>query len=373
MTAASPSTLASSVDSTLEALDPHAWDRLVAAMPHPTPFLLHGWIASWWRHYADGRELAVHTLRTGDRLHAALPLMVEATSLGPTVARFVGAPDSTLADIVAPSGADRAGLRGLVDGAVDRHRLADLFSLSPDGHLASMLPAACLTTRSHAPVMDLRDGWDETFARKASRRRRALYRRRWRQLRAAGPVELVVATEPGDVRSALEDAFHLHALRWRGRRDVSMFGDKRGRAFHREALAAVARAGAVRLVVLRVSGVPVAFTCSLHAGGRMFLHRLAFDPAYGRLSPGILVTLEAIRLAAEDGATHVEFLRGTERYKMELCDRVDVLSEAVLARGGFAHVAGAVLTGSTRAARSMAAGRRSGRALVSACKRWRGQ
>ena len=30
------------------------WDGLVRAMPRPSPFLLHGWLAEWWRHYCDG-------------------------------------------------------------------------------------------------------------------------------------------------------------------------------------------------------------------------------------------------------------------------------------------------------------------------------
>jgi CelD/BcsL family acetyltransferase involved in cellulose biosynthesis len=179
-------------------------------------------------------------------------------------------------------------------------------------------------------------------------------------------VDLSVATGEREVSDALDDAFRVHELRWRDRPDISTFADKRGRAFNRAALAALAQSDGVRLVTVRVAGAPVAFTCSLHTAGRMFLYRLAFDPAYGRISPGILVTLEAIRLAADEGATHVEFLRGTERYKMELGDRLDELGEAMVARGGRAHVAKALVDGRTRAARSMGAGRRAGRQLARA-------
>ena len=357
------------VETTFDAIDGGQWDQLVRSMPRPTPFLLHGWIVPWWRHYGARRELAIHAARAGGRLVAALPLAADTTWPGTPVARFVGAPDSTLADIVAPADADRSTLRRLVDDAVARHRLLDLYSLAPDGHLASILERRSLRTRTRAAVMDLSDGWEDAYRRKTSGRRRSLHRRRWRQLRDGGRVELSVATGGSDVARALEDAFRVHALRWSGRPDVSTFADERGRAFNRVALAALARSGAVRLVTLHVSGVPVAFTCSLHTGGRMFVYRLAFDPAYGRCSPGILVTLEAIRLAAEAGATHVEFLRGTERYKMELGDRVDVLSEAVIARGGRAACAKALVDGRTRTDRVLAAGRRAARDLVRAKRR----
>jgi len=364
--AVAPAAMQVTTDTTFDTIDAERWDELVGSMPRPTPFLLHGWLVPWWRHYGAGREPAIHVSRAGGRLAAALPLMVGRTCARTPVARFVGAPDSTLADIVAPAETDERTLHRLLDAAVAEHRLLDLYSLAPDGHLASILPARCLRTRTRAPVMDMRDGWEDVFARKTSGRRRALYRRRWRQLRAAGPVELSVATEERDVAPALEDAFRIHALRWRGRPDVSTFADERGREFNRAAMAALARSGCVRMVTLRVAGAPVAFTCSLHTGGRMFLYRLAFDPQYGRCSPGILVTLEAIRLAAEEGATHVEFLRGTERYKTELGDRFDVLSEAVVARGGRAQVAKALVNGGTRANRAMVASRRAGRQLAKA-------
>ena len=364
--AVAPATTDVATESTFDALDAVRWDELVGSMPRPTPFLLHGWIVPWWRHYGADRELAIHVSRADGRLVAALPLMVGTAWPGTPIARFVGAPDSTLADIVAPPAPDRRMLCRLLDGAIGKHRLLDLYSLAPDGHLASILPSRSLRTRALAAVMDVRDGWENVLARKASRRRRSLHRRRWRQLRAAGRVDVSVATDERDVAVALEDAFRVHALRWRGRPDISTFADERGRAFNRTALTALARTNAVRLVTLRISGAPVAFTCSLHVGRRMFLYRLAFDPQYGRCSPGILVMGEAIRLAAEEGATHVEFLRGTERYKTELADRFDVLTEAVVARGRRAQVARAVVNTGTRANRAMVAGRRAGRELVRA-------
>ena len=45
----------------------------------------------------------------------------------------------------------------------------------------------------------------------------------------------------------------------------------------------------------------------------MFFYRLAFDPDYARLSPGLLTTLAAIEAAAAEGVERVEFLGGDER------------------------------------------------------------
>jgi CelD/BcsL family acetyltransferase involved in cellulose biosynthesis len=58
---------------------------------------------------------------------------------------------------------------------------------------------------------------------------------------------------------------------------------------------------------------------------RVYLHRLAFDPAFSRCSPGLVNALDSLRVAAEEGATRVEFLGGAERYKVELADGFEPL------------------------------------------------
>jgi CelD/BcsL family acetyltransferase involved in cellulose biosynthesis len=71
----------------------------------------------------------------------------------------------------------------------------------------------------------------------------------------------------------------------------------------------------------------------------MYVHRLAFDPALSRYSPGLVSTLETLRVASDEGMTKVEYLGGGERYKLELSDRLEPLQQAV---GLSRNAAGAV-------------------------------
>ncbi|HEX2434498.1 MAG TPA: hypothetical protein VHI55_11185, partial [Gaiellaceae bacterium] len=54
----------------LEALG-GSWDDLVRSMARPSPYLLHGWLVEWWRHYGRKATLAVHVAFEGDRLVGA--------------------------------------------------------------------------------------------------------------------------------------------------------------------------------------------------------------------------------------------------------------------------------------------------------------
>jgi CelD/BcsL family acetyltransferase involved in cellulose biosynthesis len=319
------STTAASVEtvSTGEAFEALAgqWDPLVRAMPRPSPFMLHGWLAEWWRHYGDGAELAVHVARRDGRLVGALPIVVRRRA-GLRVASFMGGRLSVLPDVLLAPEADpstaEALLGRLAAGGCD---VADFHGLPAGSRTAAVLGDRLhLVERIEAPVLDLTPGWDAVYRAKTNAKKRNLHRRRRRQLGELGTLTTTVARELADLEPALEEAFRLHALRWEGRPDGSGFATDVGMRFHRAVLPRLAAIDAPRIVTLRLDGRAIAFHYWFALAGRMYVHRLAFDPELGRWSPGLVNTLDAIESAADEGLARVEFLGGDERYKLELAD-----------------------------------------------------
>jgi CelD/BcsL family acetyltransferase involved in cellulose biosynthesis len=189
-------------------------------------------------------------------------------------------------------------------------------------------------------VLELADGWEGVYRAKTSSKTRNLHRRRRRQLAELGDVEVHVARAPEDLPPALEDAFRIHDLRWDGRPDGSGFTSPAGKRFHREAIQTLAKQDVHRIVLLRVGGRAIAFHYYFALGRTMYVHRLGFDPAYARYSPGLVNTLDTIEVASAEGLARVEFLGGAERYKVELADRFDPLCHGLgLPSGPLARVA----------------------------------
>ena len=307
------------------------WDALVRAMPRPSPFLLHGWLTEWWRHYGDGCRLAVQAAFRGGRLVAALPLLTYRRR-GLEVATFLGGRHSALADLLLEDEEDAAVAATLVDRAASSgHDYLDVFGLPGDCRLAaaSTTRALHLFQRVEAPVLDLSDGWDATYQAKTNGKKRAHHRHRRRQVEALGKVEVSVARTLRDLEPALEHAFRLHALRWRGRPDGSGFVTPTGMRFNREALRALAGVDVARIVTLEVDGHAIAFAWYIALERRMYLYRTAFDPAFAHCSPGLVNTLNLLEIAAAEGLTRVEFLGGAERYKVEFADRFEPLYMAL--------------------------------------------
>lgn len=308
-----------------------SWDELVRAMPRPSPFLLHGWLLEWWRHYGEGATLAVHVARRDGKLVAALPLIVR-RRLGLRVAGFVGGGQSALADLLLAAGEGASVAAAVAERAASSgYDLADLFGLPGESRLAAALgpDRLRLIERIEAPVCDLSPGWEAVYRAKTSSKRRNQLRRRRNQLGELGRLEVGVARRLEELEPALEEAFRIHVLRWEGRPDGSGFVTPRGMRFHRASLQALAGIDVPRIVTLRLDGRVIAFHYFFVLEGRMCVHRLAFDPALARFSPGSLNTFDAIAVAASEGVTRVEFLGGAERYKTELADQLEPLYEGL--------------------------------------------
>lgn len=307
------------------------WDDLVCEMPRPSPFLLHGWLSEWWRHYGDGGRLAVYVVRQDGRLLGALPLIVGAKS-GVRVVRFMGGRQSALADLLLASDADDS-VAGLLAEklAASNHHLVDLYGIPAGSRIVAALGPDRLhvIARIEAPVLDLLPSWAAVYEARVSAKTRSLHRRRRRQLAALGRLEVSVARTPAQLEAALEEAFRLHALRWAGRPDGSGFVTPTGMRFHRAVIHRLAELDVPRIVTLRLDGRAIAFHYFFAFEGCMYVHRLAFDPALSRYSPGLVNTLDTIQIASDEGLTRVEFLGGAERYKLELADRFEPLCQGL--------------------------------------------
>jgi CelD/BcsL family acetyltransferase involved in cellulose biosynthesis len=305
------------------------WDGLVRAMPRPSPMLLHGWLREWWRHYGDECAMAVYVAYRGGRLVGALPLCTRRRR-GLRVLMFLGGPHSALADVLLAPGEPASTAAALAARVgTSGHDYADLFGLPAGSLLGATLGGERLRLleRGEAPVLDIDRPWKEICQAKMSSKKRGQNGRRARNLAKLGKVEVEVARTKEELEPALEAAFALHDLRWNGRPDGSEFATPTGRRFHRAALLVLADEDVPRIVTLKVGGRPAAFHYYFSLEGRMYVHRMAFDPELARFSPGWLNTLDTIEIAAGEGVTRVEFLGGAERYKLELADRLEPLYE----------------------------------------------
>jgi CelD/BcsL family acetyltransferase involved in cellulose biosynthesis len=112
-------------------------------------------------------------------------------------------------------------------------------------------------------------------------------RQSWNRLSAEGAVEIVNDRRPAAVTAGLEVFLKLEAGSWRGR--TAMLADAATAAFARKAISDLADASAASVAILQIDGRPIATQVLLYSGRTGYTWKTAFDPEYGRYSPGALL------------------------------------------------------------------------------------
>lgn len=297
------------------------WDALVRRLPHPSPYLLHGWTAAYLRHAPPGCVPRVHVAFRRGQLVAALPLTVSLHH-GMKLADFAGGPQTVWGDLLLAPGEPEATAGSLVAAAARSDQdYAHFHGLAPDSRLGR-LGRLTLVGRMDAITADLAPGWNDVYLAKFSKRHRQDHRRKRRWLNELGTLETRIAQSPAELGAVLDDTFRLHELRWQRRYDCSAYTSPVSRDVLRDAVGRLGARGQYRVVTIELDSRPIAFLSFFVVGDVGVGHRTAFDPAYARESPGLLVFLDGLEHASETGLARFEFGTGNESFKRVLGDAV---------------------------------------------------
>lgn len=135
-------------------------------------------------------------------------------------------------------------------------------------------------------------------------------KRRTRKLEKSGEAEVVIVTDPSSVGEAMDDYEKIYASSWKEPEPYPQF--------IRDVAERFAQRGWLRLGLVRLDGVPVAAQIWFVKGGIASIFKLAYDPAYSKLSPGSVLSAALTRhVLEEDHVTEIDFLSGDDSYKQD--------------------------------------------------------
>jgi len=120
------------------------------------------------------------------------------------------------------------------------------------------------------------------------------------------------------------------------------------------------------MAAMYAGGNLVAVEYSLHAGGRYHFWFPVYEPSLARCSPGILLSMDTMRLASAKGYRVFDFGFGGEGYKKYFCNATQTVREAVVMRPGL----GAGLSHAAVGLLNAAGKRRGDRLRTSVRRRW---
>ena len=114
-------------------------------------------------------------------------------------------------------------------------------------------------------------------------------RQDWNRLSALGAAAIVNDRAPAAVRAAFEAFLTLEANSWKGAHGTALLSDAKDAAFARRFIGALADAGSASVALLKLDAAPIAAQVLLYCGPMAYTWKTAFDAAYGKYSPGVLL------------------------------------------------------------------------------------
>ena len=90
------------------------------------------------------------------------------------------------------------------------------------------------------------------------------------------------------------------------------------------------------MAAMWAGGKLTAVEYSLHAGERYHFWFPVYEPSLARCSPGILLSMDTMRMASDEGYRVFDFGFGGEGYKKYFCNQTQIVREALVTRPGLA-------------------------------------
>lgn len=285
------------------------WDELVLRQRLPNPTLSAAWLRALagWR---TGTPI-VAVAESQGRLVAgiALELRRPGVLLGPLLATWLGPAEQQVSpDLLVEPGRPDAGAR-LLARVLEEVQVLHV-AAAANGPAAAAL-AEVTPWRRIAPI-----GQRWTVACPPARHAYAT-RRIGSELRHAerlgARVDVAVHSEPAAVDAALVRLFRIHRDRWHGRADLNprFASSSLHRRWNRDAVAALAAAGGVRLVEVIEDGRTQAACLGMLVGRGGLAHTQAMRDGGRMREPGHLALLECVDALGAAGAELVDLSVGT--------------------------------------------------------------
>jgi CelD/BcsL family acetyltransferase involved in cellulose biosynthesis len=127
------------------------------------------------------------------------------------------------------------------------------------------------------------------FGVKRSGSTRKKLRQDWNRLSAQGAVDVVNERAPAEVAQAFETFLALEFGSWKGAKGTALLCQDADAAFVRRLVGDLSQRRSASVALLRVDGRAIAAQVVMYCGLTAYTWKTAYDPAYARYSPGVLL------------------------------------------------------------------------------------
>ncbi|MDD5086601.1 MAG: GNAT family N-acetyltransferase [Candidatus Nanoarchaeia archaeon] len=300
-------------------------DILYRSYAEPT-FLRFEWISNWWKSFGKDKELLVLLAEEDEKIIGIAPLMiVSVKKFGVTIKKveFIGMPLSDYSDFIIIDRKKEV-ITKFYDYLHENKNLWGFIKLnrilesSPTLDLMNKIPKKRLLFNRFlsdiAPCLNLED---EDYIKKRIKSKKR--RKRIRRIKNEGNAFFSMLSEGKEKFSFLiEKFFEMHKEKWNKTKTPSMFNDKEYENFFMNVFTSLVDKGFADIFYFKINDEIVSSEILFLDDKKVLTYNSSYNIKYSKFSPGITTTLMMIDYCLSRDFDEVNFLRGNEKYKLEL-------------------------------------------------------
>jgi CelD/BcsL family acetyltransferase involved in cellulose biosynthesis len=286
-----------------------AWERLAARAAEPNPFFEPWFLLPALRQWGDAERVVTKAWFREGRLAGLLPVVRSAAYYGHGVTHAKGwlHPNAFCGVPLIAAGHEEAFWRAMF-AHFDRRARRALFWHLPmmpaDGPanaalervLADSGRAHYRVAEEHRALLAGETSAETYLAAAMSAKKRKELRRQHNRLAEEGALAFERLEGDADLAEWVAEFLALEAAGWKGEAGSALASAPATRALFDEALTGAAAAGRLERLALRLDGRAIAMLANFITPPGAYSFKTAYDEAYARFSPGMLLQLENLAL-----------------------------------------------------------------------------
>ncbi|MGF1550017.1 MAG: GNAT family N-acetyltransferase [Sphingomonadaceae bacterium] len=290
------------------------WGALAALASEPNPFAEHWFVAPGIGAFPPNGGMRLAVVRRGARLAGILPLFIERDYGRARIAHVENwrHPNMFLGTPLVRSGEEEPFWRALIetlDGTSWARGFLHVDGLAEDGPVHRGLKAASAALGRRAPVVYrerralLEAGLspEQYLKRNLRKKRRDEFKRLRKRLGECGRLETRELGQAEEIGPWCQEFLRLEAAGWKGRAGSALACCPSAADFFRRAVAGAFAAGRLHFLRLDLDRRPIAMLTGFLAPPGAFGFKTAFDEAFARFSPGVLLQLDYLAMLERPG------------------------------------------------------------------------
>lgn len=315
------------------------WDKLAKGL---IPFQRFNWMYTWWKYFKESNDLKILVINDGDKIFGIAPLFIKNMSFFKflTIRKlcFLGDGIAPYSDFLIQQDQNREQVFQLLFRFIFVHLSFDIVWLSNINsqnphfdlwqkytHLTNLKLE--VTYRCPKICFSMYTSYKDYFDRLSKNHKQSLKFRQNKVMKSGIDVEYVFKRDITEEDMKTIATVHIKRQTFLSQRNIpgrfSYFANTKIMDFLKDYFCRCNHDTKI-LAYMKFNGLPVSYILLIANENTLFYWNTAFDNDYAFFSPTKLLINELIKYAFENNFTHLDFLRGSNLYKLQWSNDMSV-------------------------------------------------